>query len=113
MFDMQIPSLVVLIAAATTSLARTPDGFSPGSKTDLFVSYGGVAALNGAVVAQGGAFLADWIFCDVSAVMLTSALAAATNSIPSVGTTMQLAGTSYALIMVRSCWRMRLIRCAC
>ena len=36
-----------VLAAAALANAATPRGFEPGSQTDLFVTYGNLAAVNG------------------------------------------------------------------
>ncbi|KAK0635437.1 phosphatidylethanolamine-binding protein [Bombardia bombarda] len=69
--------LAALVAAATVSLARTPDGFQPASNADLIVAYGNATAPDGAVVAR-----------------------AATQAQPRIGTSARLNGTSYAILMV-------------
>lgn len=46
--------LIALGAGATLVVGRTPDGFVPNSNTDLIVSYGQTAAMNGVVVDKGG-----------------------------------------------------------
>jgi hypothetical protein len=45
---------LVVLAAVSGSIALTPQGFQPGSQTDLIVAYGNVGALNGAVIARDG-----------------------------------------------------------
>lgn len=42
------------LAAATVSLAQTPAGFEPASRTDLIVLFGNIAALSGSNIAQNG-----------------------------------------------------------
>lgn len=49
-----IPRHFTALVAATTALARTPEGFTPASNTDLIVEYSGFAPLNGAVVSRSG-----------------------------------------------------------
>ncbi|KAK0728265.1 phosphatidylethanolamine-binding protein, partial [Lasiosphaeria miniovina] len=68
---------VALVAAAAVSMARTPDGFQPGSTTDLIVDYNGITALNGAVISKE-----------------------ATANQPLIGTTTRLLGSSYAVLMI-------------
>jgi hypothetical protein len=45
-------SLIAFAVSASGALAATPEGFEPGSQTSLLVTYGNVAALDGAVVAK-------------------------------------------------------------
>ncbi|KAK4168960.1 putative phosphatidylethanolamine-binding protein pebp protein [Cladorrhinum sp. PSN259] len=66
-----------VLVVATTVLARTPNGFSPPSNTDLIVEYRGFAPQNGVVVAR-----------DI------------TISEPKIGTLTRLNGTSYAVLMI-------------
>lgn len=47
-------NLLAVLAAASFASAATPAGFTPGSNTQLVVTYNGQAALNGAVQAQTG-----------------------------------------------------------
>lgn len=46
--------LLALWAGATLVVGRTPDGFVPNSNTDLIVSFGQIAAMNGVVVDKEG-----------------------------------------------------------
>ncbi|KAK3308679.1 phosphatidylethanolamine-binding protein [Chaetomium strumarium] len=68
---------LAILLAATTAVARTPDGFAPASDTDLIVEYNGFAALNGVVVSKS-----------------------VTSSEPRIGTLARLNGTSYAVMMI-------------
>ncbi|KAI1108636.1 phosphatidylethanolamine-binding protein [Nemania sp. NC0429] len=68
-------SLIAL--AASGALAATPPGFAPGSQTGLLVTYGNVAALDGAVVAK-----------DITQVA------------PKIATKTKLDGTSFAILMI-------------
>ncbi|CAJ2507930.1 Uu.00g091160.m01.CDS01 [Anthostomella pinea] len=70
-------SLVVLAAAASGTLAATPQGFEPAAETSLLVTYGPIVAMEGSVLAQ-----------------------AATQIAPSIGTQSQLDGTSFAVLMI-------------
>ncbi|KAF2967901.1 hypothetical protein GQX73_g5662 [Xylaria multiplex] len=72
---MQSRSLLAL--AASGALAATPPGFEPSSETGLLVSYGGVAALDGTVVAKE-----------------------VTQEAPTIGTQSKLDGTSFAVLMI-------------
>jgi len=45
-YEMYSNALLVL-AAAALSQAATPSGFEPGSQTELLVTFGNLAALNG------------------------------------------------------------------
>ncbi|KAI1332109.1 PEBP-like protein [Xylariaceae sp. FL0255] len=74
---MRSSSLAALTAAASGVLAFTPPGFEPSSKTNLLVTYGSVAALNGTVVAK-----------------------AAVASAPTLATENKLDGTSFLVIMI-------------
>lgn len=47
-------NLLAALAAASLASAATPAGFTPGSNTQLLVTYNGQTALNGAVEAQAG-----------------------------------------------------------
>jgi hypothetical protein len=49
---MYVDALIVLAAGAGLVAAKTPTGFTPASTTDLIVTYGKTAAMNGVVVAQ-------------------------------------------------------------
>ncbi|KAI8947935.1 phosphatidylethanolamine-binding protein [Xylaria longipes] len=69
--------LITLAASASGALAATPPGFEPGSETSLLVTFGNVAALDGAVVAQE-----------------------TTQTAPTIATQSQLDGTSFAVLMI-------------
>lgn len=45
---------ITVLAAAGLASAATPSGFQPGSTTELIVSYNGVQAQSGSVVARDG-----------------------------------------------------------
>lgn len=45
-------ALTILAAGAGLAAAKTPSGFTPASNTDLIVTYGSTAAMNGVVVSQ-------------------------------------------------------------
>lgn len=47
-------SFALLAGAATLALAATPSGFQPASDTQLFVEFGNIRALNGALVSKEG-----------------------------------------------------------
>ena len=51
---MLLKRFIALWAASTLVVGKTPGGFIPTSNTDLIVIYGQTAAMNGAVVDQGG-----------------------------------------------------------
>ncbi|KAK4143759.1 CEN-like protein 1 [Dichotomopilus funicola] len=68
---------IVVLLAATTAVAKTPDGFSPPSDKDLVVEYNGVTPLNGVSVSKR-----------------------VTATQPRIGTLEPLNGTSYAVIMI-------------
>ncbi|KAH6626345.1 phosphatidylethanolamine-binding protein [Chaetomium sp. MPI-SDFR-AT-0129] len=68
---------IIVLLAATTAVAKTPDGFSPSSNKDLVVEYNGVAPLNGVSVSKR-----------------------VTATQPRIGTLEPLNGTSYAVIMI-------------
>ncbi|KAI1130933.1 PEBP-like protein [Nemania abortiva] len=70
-------SLVALAASASGALAATPAGFEPGSDTSLLVTFGNVAALNGAEVAKE-----------------------ITQTAPTIATESKLDGTSFAVLMI-------------
>ncbi|GAP84029.1 putative phosphatidylethanolamine-binding protein pebp protein [Rosellinia necatrix] len=70
-------SLLALAASASGALAATPSGFEPGSETSLLVTFGNVAALDGAVVAKES-----------------------TQTAPIIGTQSKLDGTSFAVMMI-------------
>ncbi|KAI0457045.1 phosphatidylethanolamine-binding protein [Xylaria acuta] len=70
-------SLVILAVSASGALAATPAGFEPGSQTSLLVSFGNVAALDGAVVARE-----------------------ITQTAPTIATQSKLDGTSFAVLMI-------------
>ncbi|GAW17337.1 hypothetical protein ANO14919_067930 [Xylariales sp. No.14919] len=74
---MQSKSLIALAASASGALAATPPGFEPSSETSLLVTYGGVAALDGAVVEK-----------DI------------TQEPPTIATQSKLDGTSFAILMI-------------
>ncbi|KAG8159211.1 hypothetical protein KVR01_010872 [Diaporthe batatas] len=65
------------LAAASLASAATPSGFEPASTTELIVTYNGVQAQSGSVVARDG-----------------------TASEPKLATTQRLNGTSYAVLMI-------------
>ncbi|KAK3995626.1 CEN-like protein 1 [Cladorrhinum sp. PSN332] len=77
----QMPTMlskcVTVLMVATTALARTPNGFSPATNTDLIVEYRGFAPQNGVVVARD-----------------------TTVPEPRIGTLTRLNGTSYAVLMI-------------
>ncbi|KAI1500544.1 phosphatidylethanolamine-binding protein [Biscogniauxia marginata] len=68
---------LVILAAASGTLARTPQGFEPAVENSLVVSFGSVAAEDGNVLAKD-----------------------ATQTAPSIGTQSKLDGTSFAVVMV-------------
>lgn len=45
---------LAILAAASVANAATPAGFQPASQTQLFVSFGGLTALNGQVITKEG-----------------------------------------------------------
>ncbi|KAI1205906.1 PEBP-like protein [Annulohypoxylon truncatum] len=69
---------LVILAAASATLAATPQGFQPATEATLFVSYGGSAAANGGNVLEK----------------------AVTQTAPTVGTPSKLDGTSFAVLMM-------------
>ncbi|KAI0442638.1 PEBP-like protein [Xylaria telfairii] len=69
--------ILTLAASASGALAATPAGFEPGSETSLLVSFGNIAALDGAVVAQE-----------------------VTQTAPTIATQSKLDGTSFAVLMI-------------
>ncbi|KAI0552636.1 PEBP-like protein [Xylaria curta] len=69
--------LITLAASASGALAATPAGFEPGSETSLLVTFGTVAAQDGAVVAK-----------DI------------TQTAPTIATQSKLDGTSFAVLMI-------------
>ncbi|KAH8160975.1 hypothetical protein CIB48_g7263 [Xylaria polymorpha] len=69
--------ILTLAASASGALAATPAGFEPGSETSLLVSFGNIAALDGAVVAKD-----------------------ATQTAPTIATQSKLDGTSFAVLMI-------------
>ena len=119
---MQLPRiLAILVTAATTSLARTPDGFQPASDVDLIVLYNTVPALNGAVMIRNGgctykkSSTTSHRPCHIegererererereknkkTSAILTAP--SATQTQPTIGTLTRLNGTSYAVIMI-------------
>ncbi|KAJ8117192.1 hypothetical protein ONZ43_g4268 [Nemania bipapillata] len=70
-------SLVALVASASGALAATPSGFEPGSQESLLVTFGNVAAINGAAVAKE-----------------------ITQTAPTIATQSKLDGTSFAVLMI-------------
>ncbi|KAI1438839.1 phosphatidylethanolamine-binding protein [Xylaria sp. CBS 124048] len=69
--------IIALAASASSAVAAAPPGFEPGSQNSLIVTYGHVAALDGAVIAQK----------DV-------------QTAPTIGTLNKLKETSFAVLMV-------------
>ncbi|KAI1746246.1 PEBP-like protein [Xylaria scruposa] len=70
-------SKFLITLAASGALAATPAGFEPGSQTSLLVTFGNVAAQDGAVVAKD-----------------------ATQTAPTIATQSKLDGTSFAVLMI-------------
>ncbi|KAI0108679.1 phosphatidylethanolamine-binding protein [Nemania sp. FL0031] len=70
-------SIVALAVSASGALAATPTGFEPGSDTGLLVTFGNVAAVDGAVVAKE-----------------------ITQTAPTIATESKLDGTSFAVLMI-------------
>ncbi|KAI1462411.1 PEBP-like protein [Annulohypoxylon moriforme] len=69
---------LLILAAASATLAATPKGFQPATEAALLVSYGSNAAANGGNVLEK----------------------AATQTAPTVGTQSKLDGTSFAVLMI-------------
>ncbi|KAI1853665.1 hypothetical protein JX265_004001 [Neoarthrinium moseri] len=70
-------NIVAVLAAASVSLAATPQGFKPASETPLLVSFSGIDASGGKIVAKE-----------------------ASQAQPQLATSSRLTGTSFAVLMI-------------